>query len=261
VRPPFDTVEHETAVAVVHAVVLHSTRSIASMPYQDAVALASLAPKLSPEIVTEAPPVCAPLTGLASMEMAGASNVKTLPVTPNVPTTAATVTATPIPAVPAEHWTAVSEVHAVVVHRLSAPMRAVAVPKSMLPNDKPLIVTLAPPMLAGALNAAVAVTTGPSNENDVVRVPTKLATVTMAPDLPQLEAPAAGTDAAGSVHRTIVDALHEVVEQGDAPCWICTVCVRVAVPKFAPVTVTEEPPEAGPFRLLNSVTTGASYEK
>jgi hypothetical protein len=59
VPPPYNAGPHEIAVADVHDELLHSTDSSS-----DAEGVGSLAAKLSPLMVTNAPPVCAAFPGL-----------------------------------------------------------------------------------------------------------------------------------------------------------------------------------------------------
>ena len=57
--PRYDAAAHETVVDDVHEVLLHSADSSS-----DAEGSRSIQPKLSPRIVTDAPPVCAAFAGL-----------------------------------------------------------------------------------------------------------------------------------------------------------------------------------------------------
>ena len=57
--PPFDAASHVTSVADVHEALLHCTDSSS-----DAEAVGSIAPKFSPLMVTDTPPVCAAFAGL-----------------------------------------------------------------------------------------------------------------------------------------------------------------------------------------------------
>ena len=75
-----------------------------------------------------------------------------------------------------EHDAELADVHAV-VPQTGSPMPAVAVGAPGARKCSPLIVTVAPPVV-GALATAEAETTGASNENAPLRVPTTALTVT-----------------------------------------------------------------------------------
>ena len=71
--PPYDAASHVTSVADVHEALLHCTDSSS-----DAEAVGSIAPKFSPNTLTDAPPVCAAFAGLTLLTAGAAQSEVTL---------------------------------------------------------------------------------------------------------------------------------------------------------------------------------------
>jgi len=216
--------------------------------------------KLSPEIVSDAPPVDAALTGAAD-ETTGASNVKT-PLAWSVPTTLLTVTATnaafKIESVDGEtHVTVVAELQPVVEHMLEAelrPMNATVPDPSAGLKLCPEIVSDAPPVDA-ALTGAADETTGASKVKLLLAwsVPTTLLTVTATNAASKIES------VDGETHVTVVAELQPVVEHRRP--MNATVGDPSAGLKLSPEIVSDAPPVDAALTRAADETTGASKVK
>jgi len=133
-------------------------------------------PKLSPDSVSETPALVAAFTG-RTLVAKGASNVSATSCVPTEALTVTRATANPLPATGPLHCSDVPVVQAAVAHTPTLTTLAVAV-KSAMPNDKPAIVKLPPPV-CGMFGLHTRVTTGASKLSTVPDlVPTKPLTVT-----------------------------------------------------------------------------------
>jgi len=209
--------------------------------------VASTGTKLSPTIVSSAPPEVGTLyegakvaTGASYVN--AATSVETTPATTTLPKSA-----DPRPAYVVRQDTVVVELHAVEPHKL-VPIRTDAV-QSVDPRLSPDIVKMVPDDRAAfALGAvppgpgATDVTAGASKVNTAVVVLTSAPIVTNSDAAEPAPRPA---------HSTVVGDVHEVVSQRKGAelwsDWIAAVEVAWYPPKLSPVIVRIVPPEVARF--------------
>jgi hypothetical protein len=257
-----DDVAHSRVVYEVHAVVKQSAIDGSEL-WDCAVAVKSATPKLTPSIVTVAPPDEGVLP--RPFERAGASKVKLLAV--SVPTTPPTETATyaafKIESVDREtHVRVVAELQPAVEHALKAELRpknATVPVRSAVFKLSPEIVNHAPPVDT-ALTGAANETTGASkvSATELGRpfpdVPTRAATVTCITPSKLLVSDCWTETVVAEVHVVVIMALPFRLP-------IVVEVVRSIYPKSRPEIVTTPVADWAWFTLKYEVMTGASYVK
>jgi hypothetical protein len=225
--------------------------------------VASTGTKLSPTIVSSAPPEVGTLYEGAAKVATGASYVNAAT---SVETTPATTTlpksADPRPAYVVRQDTVVVELHAVEPHKL-VPIRTDAV-QSVDPRLSPAIVKMVPDDRAAF--ALGAVPPGPGSTDDTEgasKVNTAVVVLTTAPIVTNNDA--AEPAPWPAEHETVVDDVHEVVAQRKgAELWsdrIAAEAVASYPPKLSPLIVRIVPPEAARFEVARFEILDASYVK
>lgn len=228
--------------------------------------VASTGTKLSPTIVSSAPPEVGTLyegaevaTGASYVN--AATSVETTPATTTLPKSA-----DPRPAYVVPQDTVVAELQAVEPHKL-VPIRTDAV-QSVDPRLSPAIVKMVPDDRAAF--ALGAVPPGPGRTDDTVgasKVNTAVVVLTTAPIVTNNDAAEPAPRPAG--HETVEDDVHEVVAQRNTAelwsDWIAAEAVASYPPKLSPLIVRIVPPEAARFEVARfcaiEVILDASYVK